>query len=176
MDKKNLYIFGGDYVYSSFKIKKNSKVIFLDSHQKIFENQYSVLSTFKENQDSLRDKWILFQDKVFQKIKPMMNNDQDYRYLLSNIFFEASPNKTKSIYQFFKILIIKEFIKKEKIQNIFLVNTSNEINLFFNDNAKNLSLLVKIINLKKKKLNIFKKAKQIANQKSISSIISSIIN
>ena len=115
MDTKNLYIFGGDYDYSSFKFKKNSKVIFFDSHQNIFENQYSVLSTFKENQDLLRDKWILFQDKVFQKIKPMMNNDQDYRYLLSNIFFEASPNKTKSIYQFFKILIIKEFIKNPEL-------------------------------------------------------------
>lgn len=176
MDTKNLYIFGGDYVDSSFKFKKNSKVIFFDNQQNIFENQYSVLSTFKENQDLLRDKWILFQDKVFQKIKPTMNNDQDYRYLLSNIFFEASPNKTKSIYQFFKILIIKEFIKKEKIQNIFLVNTSNEIKLFFNDNAKNLSLSVKIINLKEKKLNIFRKAKQIAKQNPITSIIASIIN
>ena len=39
---------------------------------------------------------------MFKKIQTFLNKDDDFSYLLSSIFFEASPNKTNSIYKFFK--------------------------------------------------------------------------
>ena len=80
-----------------------------------------------------------------------MDKDKDFNYLLCNLFFEASPNKINSIFQFYKLYLVLEYIKEEKIKNVYLINISNEIKNFFNSNINNFPFSFKIINTQKKK-------------------------
>ena len=89
----NLYIVEGENFKFKNEFDKNSKVIFLDKIQNGFQNHFSLLSNFQEKQDFLREKWLIFQEQVFKKIKIKLDKDEDYNYLLCNLFFEASPNK-----------------------------------------------------------------------------------
>ena len=70
-----------------------------------------------------------------------MDQDDDFRYVLSGLFFEASPNKTNSMYQFFKFYLIIDYIKKQNIKNIILLNVSEDVKTFFNSNIKNFFLM-----------------------------------
>ena len=67
MESNNLYIVGGNDTRLPSQIKKTSKVVFLDKEQKGFDNQFSLLRNFYEQQDFLREKWLIFQEKVFKK-------------------------------------------------------------------------------------------------------------
>ncbi len=165
--KKHLYIIGGNDTKLPPQIKKTSKVIFLDKEQKDFVNQFSLIKNFWERQYILREKWLMLQEKVFKKIQPKMSEDEDFRYILSNLFFEASPYKTNLMYQFFKIYLITDYIKQEKIESVFLLNLPKDINLFFSSNIKKLSISVKIIASKKRKLSI----KNLFRSYSISSLL-----
>ena len=136
MESNNLYILGGNDTKLPSQIKKTSKVIFFDKEQKGFVNQFSLIKNFYEQQDFLREKWLILQEKVFKKIQPSIDKDEDFRYILSNLFFEASPYKTNVMYQFFKLYLIIDYIKKENIENVFLLNLPQDINAFFNANIK----------------------------------------
>jgi len=154
VESNNLYILGGNDTKLPSQIKKTSKVIFFDKEQKGFVNQFSLIKNFYEQQDFLREKWLILQEKVFKKIQPSIDKDEDFRYILSNLFFEASPYKTNVMYQFFKLYLIIDYIKKENIENVFLLNLPQDINAFFNANIKKLSISVKIIDTKKNNLSI----------------------
>ena len=166
MDSDNLYIIGGNDKKFLSQIKKNSKVVFFDNEQKGFDNQFSLIRNFHEQQDFLREKWLRLQEEVFKKIQPRIIKDEDFRYILSNLFFEASPYKTNLMYQFFKLYLIIDYIKKKNIKNIFLLNLSRYINDFFYANIKTLSVSVKIITIKKDSLSI----KNLVRKYSVSSL------
>lgn len=159
MKQNNLYIVGGDKKNFRSKIKKNSKVIFLDKEDSDFHNQFSLTKNFLNVQDFFRKKWISLQEEVFIKIYPKIIKDKDYRYILSNLFFESSPYKTNIIYKFYKFFTIIDYIKKEKIKKIYLINLSYEEGLFFDRNISNLNSSVHKILIKKKfsTKNFFKK-------------------
>ena len=127
----NLYIVGSDNFKSKDQLDSNSKIVFLQNSKDEFDNQISLIKYFQKEQFFLREKWLQFQDEVFKKIKINLEKDNDFHYLLYNLFFEASPNKTNSIYQFFKIYLILDYIKKENIKKVYLVNTPQEIEEFF---------------------------------------------
>ena len=112
------------------QLDSNSKIVFLQNSKDEFDNQISLIKYFQKEQFFLREKWLQFQDEVFKKIKINLEKDNDFHYLLYNLFFEASPNKTNSIYQFFKIYLILDYIKKENIKKVYLVNTPQEIEAF----------------------------------------------
>ncbi len=160
MKINQLYIIGGENFKSIDKLDKNSKVVFLDKVQNGFNNEFMLLKNFLESQNFLRKKWIKFQEEVFKKIKSKIDYDEDFQYVLSNIFFEASPNKTDTVYLFFKLYLIIDYIKKENIKHLFLINVTKEIKTFFELNLTSDSFLVKTVNLRKDNLfdkNFFNK-------------------
>ena len=156
----NLYIIGGDQSKLSVEIAKNSQVVFFDKLQTGFNHQFSLIKKFKDQQHSLSEKWLNFQEIVFKKLIPLINKDEEYRYLLSNLFFEASNYKTNTVYQFYKLHLIINHIKEENIKNIFLINVPQEIQKFFDHNSKILSINLNIISIQKKN---FKKKNIIIN-------------
>ena len=172
----NLYIVGGENFIFKNEFDKNSKVIFLDKIYENFQNQFSLLNYFEENQNLLREKWLILQEQVFKKIRTKLDADEDFKYLLCNLFFEASPNKIKSIYQFFKLYTTLEYIKKEKIKNVYLLNISNEVKNFFNSNINNFSFSFKIISSKKKSFSKKKIIEKLEKKNFIFSIFSSLVN
>ena len=131
MEAKNLYIIGGSDVELTNQIKEFSNVIFLDKDQENFKNKLSLIKKFQEKQSELRVKWLSFQEQVFKKIKTYLDKDEDFSYILSNIFFEASPNKTNLMYKFFKLNLIFDYIKQKNIKNIYLYNVPKDIEFFF---------------------------------------------
>jgi surface carbohydrate biosynthesis protein (TIGR04326 family) len=172
----NLYIVGGENFIFKNEFDKNSKVIFLDKIYENFQNQFSLLNYFEENQNLLREKWLILQEQVFKKIRTKLDADEDFKYLLCNLFFEASPNKIKSIYQFFKLYTTLEYIKKEKIKNVYLLNISNEVKNFFNSNINNFSFSFKIISSQKKAFSKKKIIEKLEKKNFIFSIFSSLVN
>jgi len=149
VNPSSVYIIGGNKTKINFKINGNSKVIFLDKTQKNYDNQLSLLKEFQENQDTLRKKFLKLQEQVFKQIQHLIIRDDDYRYLLTNLFFESSPYKTDLIYKFFKLNLIIDFIKKNQIKKVYLFNVTEEIENFFNHNSHKLSYSVKKIFAKK---------------------------
>lgn len=148
----DLYIIGGNERKPQIKINRNSKVIFIDEEQEGYENKFSVIKNFQEKQNLLREDWLNLQEQVFKRIKQKLDKDKDFYCLLSNIFFESSPNKTNSIYKFFKIRLIIDHIKSKKIKNIYLYNVPKDIEIFFYSNCNKLNISLKILKVKKKKL------------------------
>ena len=143
MNNSSIYIIGGNDLKFPIEISSDSRVVFLDKEDKSYANRVSLIAKLQENQTFLREKWLDFQTKVFLNLKPYIDKDEDYRYLLCNIFFEASPNKTNVVYLFFKLYLIIDQIKKEKIQNVYLVNVNKIISDFFNSNKQNFSFQIK---------------------------------
>ena len=150
MEIDNLYILGGNETKAQIKINKNSKVIFIDVEQEGY-NKVSIIKNFQEKQNILREDWLNFQEQVFKKIKPKIDKDEDFYYVLYNLFFESSPNKTNSIYKFFKIKLIVEYIKSKKIKNVFLYNVPKDIEIFFHLNSSKLNIYIKTLKKKKRK-------------------------
>ncbi len=171
MVSDRLYIIGGRDVEFTRKISEFSNVIFLDKTQEKFENKLSLIKEFQEKQSELRDKWLSFQENVFKNIKTLLDKDEDYSYLLSNTFFEASPNKTSLMYKFFKLNIIFDYIKMENIKNIYLYNVPKDIEFFFNSNANKLNISLITLKNKKKKLSLNKLFKNLVKKNIISSIV-----
>ena len=175
MKYDNLYIIGGEDTKYLNEIDKTSNIIFLDKEQEGFENRFSIIRSFQEQQSFLREKWITLQKEVFKKIQPYIDQDDDFRYVLSGLFFEASPNKTNSMYQFFKFYLIIDYIKKQNIKNIFLVNVSEDAKTFFNLNIKNFFSSIKIITIKKKKLSLKNSIKNLTKKYLLSTLLNSLI-
>ena len=176
MEFDNLYIIGGADNKVKIEIYKNSKVIFIDKEQDEYLNTISLIKDFQEKQNSLRENWLNFQEQVFNKIKPFLDKDEDFYYLLSNLFFEASPNKTNSIFKFFKIRLIIDYIKSKKIKNLFLYNVSKDIEIFFYSNKDNLNFSVKTLKFKKKKFFLKKIFKDLAKEYFISAIFKRLVD
>lgn len=176
MTTNRLYIIGGENFKSTNKLDKNSKVIFLEKVQHGFNNEFMLLDSLLENQNFLRKKWIKFQEEVFKKIRNKIDYDEDFQYVLSNIFFEASPNKTDTIYLFFKLYLIIDYIKKENIKNLFLINVTKEIKTFFELNLSSNRLIIKTINLQKNNLFNKKIFNQIERKNLFFSIFFTLIN
>ena len=176
MKINELYVIGGENFEFTGELDKNSKVVFLDKAQDGFDNQLLLLKNFLESQSILRQKWLMFQEEVFKKLRNKIENDDDFQYILSNIFFEASPNKTDTIYLFFKLSLIIDYIKKENINRVFLINVTNEIRNFFEINQKSVPFVVKVLNLQKN--NIFSKEtiKQVEKKNLFFSLFSALVN
>ena len=148
----NLYIIGEDQNKLSVEIAKNSQIVFFDKVQAGFNFQFSLIKKFVDQQHILSEKWINLQEIVFKRLLPFINKDEDYRYLLNNIFFEASNYKTNSVYQFYKLYLITNYIKEKNIKNVFLINLPKEIDEFFKNNSKILKINIKKLLIKKEKL------------------------
>ena len=176
MEFDNLFIIGGVDSKVKIEIYKNSKVIFIDKEQDGYPNTISLIKDFQEKQNLLRENWLNFQEQVFNKIKPRLDKDEDFYYLLSNLFFEASPNKTHSIFKFFKIRLIIDYIKSKKIKNLFLYNVSKDIETFFYLKKENLNFSVKTLKLKKKNFFTKKFFKDLAKEYFISSIFQRFVD
>ena len=151
MNDDIIYIIGKTDLKFPTEISKNSRVVFLEKELEGYVNQFSLIEKFQKNQSYLREKWLKFQGHVFSKLKPYIDNDEDYRYLMSNIFFEASPNKTDTVYLFFKLYILIDYIKEENIKNVYLINVNELITNFFNSNIKSFPFQIKQINIKESK-------------------------
>ena len=171
MEAKNLYIIGGSDVELTNQIKEFSNVIFLDKDQEKFKNKLSLIKKFQEKQSELRVKWLSFQEQVFKKIKTYLDKDEDFSYILSNIFFEASPNKTNLMYKFFKLNLIFDYIKQKNIKNIYLYNVPKDIEFFFYSNANKLNFSIITLKIHKEKLSIKKSFKNLAKKYFISSLL-----
>ena len=88
MNDDIIYIIGKQIKIS--EISKNSREAFLEKELEGYVNQFSLIEKFQKNQSYLREKWLKFQGHVFSKLKPYIDNDEDYRYLMSNIFSKIS--------------------------------------------------------------------------------------
>ena len=172
----NLYIIGGKNFNLLNKIEKNSKIVFFQKTNSEFDNQFLLIENFQKNQSYLRKKWLMFQDEVFKKIKIKLDKDKDFYYALPNLFFEASPNKTNSIYQFFKLYLILDFIKKENIKKVFLIDLSKEIQTFFDCNKDKFSFLIKVVHVHQKQFSFSENIKILEKKNFIFSIISCLVN
>lgn len=146
----SLYIIGGREENLPNEIKKFSKIIFLDKEQEGFKNKFSLIKNFLDKQSILRNRWLNLQEQVFDKIKNHLDKDEDFSYLFYNIFFEASPTKTNSIYKYFKIQLIIDYIKSGNIKKVFLYNVSNDIENFFYLNKNKFNFSIKTLKVKKK--------------------------
>lgn len=156
MSFDNLYIIGKIDQKFLVKINKNCEFIFLEKEIEIFENQFSLLKNFNDRQNFLRERWLSFQEEVFKKIQPFLDKDEDYKYVFSNLFFEASCFKTDIIYNFFKVYLIIDYIKKNKIKKVLLIGVDKIFVDFFSTNKVNLSILVKTNCIKKKYFSLKK--------------------
>ena len=94
MKNNDLYIVGGNCSKLLDDINKEANIIFLDKVHQNFTNHYPLIKIFNEKQDFLRNEWLELQSQVFKKIEPQINKDKDFDYILSNLFFEASPYKS----------------------------------------------------------------------------------
>jgi surface carbohydrate biosynthesis protein (TIGR04326 family) len=153
MVSDSLYIIGGSEENLPNEIKNFSKIIFLDKEQEGFKNKFSLIKNFLSKQSMLRKRWLNLQEQVFHKIKNHLDKDEDFSYLLYNIFFEASPMKTNSIYKYFKIQLIIDYIKSRNINKIFLYNVTNDIENFFYLNKNKFNFSIKTLKVEKKKLS-----------------------
>ena len=171
METDKLYVIGSQKNFRFInKINKISKVVFLDKESEDFKNQFSILKNFKEKEIFLTKKWVSFQEQVFKKIEPKLNKEEDYKYILSNLFFEASPNKTSSIYEFFKLYLLIEYIKKENFTKIILINVSEEIKNFFNLNINNFNFYFEVVSSENQK-NFLEKIKSFVKKNVLTSIL-----
>ena len=100
----NLYIIGGDQSKLSVEIAKNSQVVFFDKLQTGFNHQFSLIKKFKDQQHSLSEKWLNFQEIVFKKLIPLINKDEEYRYLLSNLFLKPQTIKQTQFINFINFI------------------------------------------------------------------------
>ena len=148
MGLSSIYIIGGVNKISS-KININSKVIFLDKVQKGFENQIYLIKKLQYDSDILRKKFVKLQEHVFTQIQHLVKEDDDYRYLLTNLFFEAAPYKSDTIYKFYKLSLVIDYIIKFRIKKLYLVNVTEDIANFFIDNSQKFSFYVEKISIKK---------------------------
>lgn len=153
MDPSSVYIIGGVNKTSS-RININSKVIFLDKVQKGFKNQIYLIKKLQDDSDILRKKFVKLQEDVFKQLQHLVKEDDDYRYLLTNLFFEAAPYKSDTVYKFFKLNLIIDYIVENKIKKLYLVNVTEDIANFFINNSQKLSLYVEKISIKKKDLSL----------------------
>ena len=153
MDPSSVYIIGGVNKTSS-RININSKVIFLDKVQKGFKNQIYLIKKLQDDSDILRKKFVKLQEDVFKQLQHLVKEDDDYRYLLTNLFFEAAPYKSDTVYRFFKLSLIIDYIVENKIKKLYLVNVTEDIANFFINNSQKLSLYVEKISIKKKDLSL----------------------
>lgn len=172
----SLYIIGGDNFKDKIEFDNHSNVVFLDKINSKFYNQFSIISNFEENQNFLREKWLTFQETVFQKVKLHLDKDTDFNYILSNLFFESAPNKISSVYQFFKIYLILDYIKIKKIKSILLINVSQEIKNFFISNSKIFNFSIKILSVNEKNISIQEIIKQLEKKNSIISLLSCLVS
>jgi len=172
----SLYIIGGDNFKDKIEFDNHSNVVFLDKINSKFYNQFSIISNFQENQNFLREKWLTFQETVFQKVKLHLDKDTDFNYILSNLFFESAPNKISSVYQFFKIYLILDYIKIKKIKSILLINVSQEIKNFFISNSKIFNFSIKILSVNEKNISIQEIIKQLEKKNSIISLLSCLVS
>lgn len=152
MYSDKLFIIGGEDRNFINKIDDNSLLVFLDKTTGEFQNTINLLNDFQEKQVLLRDKWLKFQEEVFNKIQPNIEKDDDYKYILTNLFFESSPYKTGNIFLFFKLFLIVSYIKNSNIKKIYLFNVTEDVAAFFHENEVNLS--VSVVNLSPKKKHI----------------------
>lgn len=174
MNDDIIYIIGKTDLKFPSEISKNSRVVFLEKELEGYVNQFSLIEKFQKNQSYLREKWLKFQGHVFSKLKPYIDNDEDYRYLMSNIFFEASPNKTDTVYLFFKLYILIDYIKVENIKNVYLINVNELITNFFNSNIKSFPFQIKQINIKESKTSSLNFLKETLKKKTIPSLLFSL--
>ena len=144
MDPSSVYIIGGVKKISA-RINSNSKVIFLDKVQKGFENQIFLIKKLQDDSDILRKKFVKLQEHVFTQIQHLAKEDDDYRYILTNLFFEAAPYKSDTVYRFFKLSLIIDYIVENKIKKLYLVNVTEDIANFFINNSQKLSFYVEKI-------------------------------
>lgn len=152
MYSDKLFIIGGEDRNFINKIDDNSLLVFLDKTTGKFQNTINLLNDFQEKQVLLRDKWLKLQEEVFNKIQPNIEKDDDYKYILTNLFFESSPYKTDDIFLFFKLFLIVSYIKNSNIKKIYLFNVTEDVAAFFHKNEDNLS--VSVVNLSPKKKHI----------------------
>ena len=99
----NLYIIGGNKLNQDIKQNIKNKIILFDDFEQNIESDYSLIYQYKKKQSLLQKKWLSLQTEVFKKLLSHIQDDEDFKYLLSNIFFEASPLKTNTVYKFFKV-------------------------------------------------------------------------
>ena len=64
MALNSLYIVGGNEKNKKFNIEKNSKVIFLDKFEDLYDNQLSLTKILQADQEILRKKFIELQENV----------------------------------------------------------------------------------------------------------------
>ena len=100
MKNNHLYIVGGDHSKLLDNIDKDANIIFLDKTDQSFSNHYPLIKIFNEKQNFLRNEWLELQSQVFEKIEPLIKKDEDFNYVLTNLFFEASPYKSVFSFQF----------------------------------------------------------------------------
>ncbi len=153
MDPSSVYIIGGVKKISA-RINSNSKVIFLDKVKKGFENQIFLIKKLQDDSDILRKKFVKLQEHVFTQIQHLAKEDDDYRYILTNLFFEAAPYKSDTVYRFFKLSLIIDYIVENKIKKLYLVNVTEDIANFFINNSQKLSFYVEKVSIKKKNLSL----------------------
>lgn len=132
MQNNTLYIVDDD----SANIPQDSHVVFLNQNSEEYLNRLNIIDIFNKKQEELRNKLLVFNKQVFEKIKPLIDKDDDYKYLLTSLFFEKSPYKTDYIYIFYKLNIIIDYIKSNNIDKICL--NINQLNIvkFFDNFAK----------------------------------------
>lgn len=153
----NLFIIGGEDKSFIHEIIEHSALVFLDKVHGEFDNTFNLIKNFQGQQPLLRSHWLKFQKEVFNKINKNIEKDEEYQYILTNLFFEASPYKTETIFLFFKLHLIVGYIKENNIKNIYLFNVSKDIYLFFRANESCLS--VRVVSLSKNKTSFSLKAK-----------------
>ncbi len=175
MKINNLYIIGEGKIESISEISEKSKVVFLDKKLIGLSNELELIKILEKKQNFLREKWLNFQEQVFKKLKIQIDKDKDFYYVLCNLFFEASPLKTDSVYKFFKLYLLLDYVKKEKIKNIFLHNVSKEIEDFFYINMNLFSFSVNITSTLKKNQSLIKLLKKSEKENVIFSLLSGFI-
>ena len=85
------------------------------------------------------------------------------------------PNKTNVVYLFFKLYLIIDQIKKEKIQNVYLVNVNKIISDFFNSNKQNFSFQIKKTYIRESETFSLNILKNILKKKKVPSLIFSLL-
>jgi len=148
---KTLYISDDDQI----DINKNELIVFLDKDSEKYPNKLPLLEDFTNQQSKLRGELLRFNELILDRIKKYFDYDDDYKYILSSSIFEKSPYKTEYAYNFFKIILIIEYIKKYNIKEIYINSNKQIIKKFFKNFSYNNEINF-ISQKKKKKFNLKK--------------------
>jgi len=112
-------------------LNDKSLVIDMNNSDIKYQNSIDILDIFTMKQKELKSSLLNFTSIIYNTLQKQIEDKEILKYLLGSLIFEKSPYKTDSLYLYYKLNIIVEYINKNCINHIELHSTNKNIVNFF---------------------------------------------